>query len=220
MMIFSNGVPKIKVLILVVVAINTEAAHQKNLNAQAISLKTSASKNDVSQIRVLFDSSNQDENSQWQTVNDVVMGGRSDGRFRIMKDGMLEFYGILSLENNGGFASVRSKPRNLKLQKGDTILARVKGDGRQYTLNLYVTQQRVAFSYRVTFQTEKGKWIELRVPLQNFVATSFGRVVTNAGPVNPKQVNSIGFLLGDKKAGPFKLEVDWIKAGVFPAEKE
>lgn len=79
--------------------------------------------------------------------------------------------------------------------------------------------QRVAFSYRVKFQTEKDKWMELRVPLKDFVATSFGRIVTNAGPVNPEQVNSIGFLLGDKKAGPFNLEVDWIKAGALPAEK-
>jgi hypothetical protein len=26
-----------------------------------------------------------------------------------------------------------------------------------------------------------------------------------------EQVNGLGFLLGDKKAGPFKLEVEWIK---------
>jgi len=75
----------------------------------------------------------------------------------------------------------------------------------------------MAFSYRVDFQTKKGEWIEVRAPLKDFVATSFGRIVNNAGPVNAQQVNSIGFLLGDKKAGPFKLEVDWIKAEVAPA---
>lgn len=169
--------------------------------------------------RVLFDFFGPEAAGQWQTVNDVVMGGRSEGRFRFLKDGVLEFYGTLSLENNGGFASVRSKPKKLNLQTGDTIIARVNGDGRLYSLNLYVPQPRVAFSYRVKFQTEKDKWIEVRVPLQDFVATSFGRVVTNARPVNPEQVNSIGFLLGDKKAGPFKLDVDWIKAGVLPPEK-
>ena len=42
-------------------------------------------------------------------------------------------------------------------------------------------------------------------------ATSFGRPVRNAGPVDAGKVNSIGFLLADKKAGPFKLEVEWIK---------
>ena len=70
----------------------------------------------------------------------------------------------------------------------------------------------MAFSYRTEFQTKKDEWIEVRVPLTKFVATSFGRILKNAGPVNSQQVNSIGFLLADKKAGPFKLEVDWIKA--------
>ena len=44
-----------------------------------------------------------------------------------------------------------------------------------------------------------------------FEATSFGRVVKDAGPVDPAEVNALGLLLGDKKAGPFKLEVEWIK---------
>ena len=165
-----------------------------------------------SESRTLFDFSNRDTGNQWQTVNDGVMGGRSDGRFRITKNGELEFFGTLSLENNGGFASVRSRPKRLNLQEGDTLMARVKGDGRRYSLNLYVPRPRVAFSYRVEFQTKKNEWVEVRVPLKDFVATSFGRVVSDTGPVNARQVNSIGFLLGDKKAGPFKLEVDWIKA--------
>ena len=33
----------------------------------------------------------------------------------------------------------------------------------------------------------------------------------DAGPVDADKVNALGFLLGDKKAGPFKLEVGWIK---------
>jgi hypothetical protein len=33
----------------------------------------------------------------------------------------------------------------------------------------------------------------------------------NGGPVDSPEVNALGFLLGDKKAGPFMLEVEWIK---------
>jgi monofunctional biosynthetic peptidoglycan transglycosylase len=60
-------------------------------------------------------------------------------------------------------------------------------------------------------QTKKDEWIEVKLPLDKFVATSFGRVVKDAGPVDPGEANGLGFLLGDKKAGPFKLEVEWIK---------
>jgi hypothetical protein len=61
------------------------------------------------------------------------------------------------------------------------------------------------------FAAKKNEWIEVRIPLGNFLATSFGQVV-NDQPLDPNEVNGIGFLLSDKKAGRFKLEIDWIKA--------
>ena len=159
----------------------------------------------------LFDFPAADAAKQWQAVNDGVMGGVSDGKFRITDDKTMEFFGTLSLENNGGFASVRSKARKLGLETGDTLVAKVRGDGREYTLNLYPNRSRTAFSYRATVKTEKDQWIEIRVPLNQFEATSFGRVVRGAGPVKPEEITSMGVLLGDKKAGPFRMEIEWIK---------
>jgi monofunctional biosynthetic peptidoglycan transglycosylase len=162
---------------------------------------------------VLFEFASPAAAAAWQAVNDGVMGGVSDGRFRITGRQTLEFYGTLSLENNGGFASVRSRPRTLGLEAGDMLAARVRGDGREYQLNLYTAERRTAFSYRAPLRTRAGEWIEVRVPLAGFVATSFGEVVRGAGPVDPAAVTSVGFLLADKLPGPFLLEVEWI--GVF-----
>lgn len=147
----------------------------------------------------------------WQAVNDGVMGGVSEGRFRITERQTLEFYGTLSLENNGGFASVRSRPRKLGLQTGDTLVARVRGDGREYQMNLYTPERMRAFSYRAPVTTRVGEWVEVALPLHRFEATSFGEVLRQAGPVDPRSITSIGFLLGDKTPGPFALEVAWIK---------
>jgi monofunctional biosynthetic peptidoglycan transglycosylase len=149
--------------------------------------------------------------ADWQAVNDGVMGGVSDGRFRITDRQTLEFYGTLSLENNGGFAPVRSRPRALGLRAGDTIVARVRGDGREYQLNLYTGDRRMAFSYRASARTRSGEWIEVRIPLNQFEATAFGQVVAGAGPVDPRSVTSVGFLLAEKTPGPFALEVAWIR---------
>jgi len=167
--------------------------------------------------KVLFDFTGADAAKEWQTVNDGVMGGVSEGKFKITDTKTLEFFGTLSLENNGGFASVRTKARKLGLEKGDTLVAKVRGDGREYTLNLYVNKPLIAFAYRATVPTKKDEWVEIKVPLDKFEATSFGRVVKDAGAVKPEEVNALGFLLGDKKAGPFKLEVQWVK--VEPAAK-
>lgn len=164
--------------------------------------------------KTLFDFSGSEVGEAWSTVNDGVMGGVSEGRFRITDRDTLEFYGTLSLENNGGFASVRSKPKPLGLAAGESLVARLRGDGRTYTLNLYVPTSRVAFSYRAKVQTTAGEWIETTVPLNKFYATSFGRKVPNADPVDASKVNSLGFLLSDKKPGSFKLEVAWVKIGM------
>ena len=162
-------------------------------------------------LKPLFDFAETDAAKEWQTVNDGVMGGVSDGRFKITDTKTMEFFGTLSLANNGGFASVRTKPKNLGLEKGDTLVAKVRGDGREYMLNLYPNKQRVAYSYRATVQTKKDEWIEVNIPLDEFEATSIGRAVKSAGAVKPVEINAIGFMLGDKKAGPFKLEIEWIK---------
>jgi len=161
--------------------------------------------------RILFDFGSEEAAKQWQPVNDGVMGGVSEGRFRITEQGTMEFFGTLSLENRGGFASVRSRPAVLDLKDGDVLVARVRGDGREYYFNLLVPTLRIAYSYRAAFQTKAGEWQEVKVPLKDFQATSFGQPVKDAGPVDASRVSSVGFLLADKTAGPFKLEVEWIK---------
>jgi monofunctional biosynthetic peptidoglycan transglycosylase len=65
---------------------------------------------------LLFAFASPEAAAAWQAVNDGVMGGVSEGRFKITERQTLQFYGTLSLENNGGFASVRSRPRTLALE--------------------------------------------------------------------------------------------------------
>ena len=161
--------------------------------------------------RLLFDFSNPTAAEEWRTVNDNVMGGTSEGKFRI-GDGKLVFYGDLSLENRGGFTSVRSQKDNLKLGEDEGIRIRFKGDGRTYYLSLYVPTLQIAHSYRAAFKTKAGQWQEITVPFDQFQSTAFGQPIEGARPVNPARINSIGFLLADKTAGPFELEVDWIQA--------
>jgi monofunctional biosynthetic peptidoglycan transglycosylase len=160
-------------------------------------------------VRTMFDFAAADVD-QWQIVNDGVMGGLSTSKVGMTADAEMRFYGNLSLKNNGGFASVRSKPRSLGLNTGDALQLRVRGDGRKYTFNLYIPTQRVAFSYQADFETKADEWTEITLPLDSFQAKSFGRPVRDP-KLDPLQVNSIGILLGDKKPGAFQIVVDWIK---------
>ena len=112
----------------------------------------------------------------------------------------------------------RSQPGKLDLSEYDAFVFKVRGDGRTYYANVHVPTRQIAFSYRAEFKTEKDKWQEIRISFKDFRATSFGRIVPDARPFDTSNVESVGFLLGDKKAGPFKLEVAWIK-GILKQSK-
>jgi len=147
----------------------------------------------------------------WQAVNDGVMGGVSDGRFTITDEKTLEFFGTLSLENNGGFASVRTRPTTFDIRAGDTLVVRVKGDGREYVLNVYTRSRRMAFSYRAPLPTTNGVWQDIEIPLADLIPTAFGRRVPGMGPVAPDQINGVGIMLSDKQPGAFRMNLEWIK---------
>ncbi|MHC4743487.1 MAG: CIA30 family protein [Planctomycetota bacterium] len=170
--------------------------------------------------RLLADFSDASAAEKWISVNDDVMGGVSEGGFRITDENTLEFSGNLSLENRGGFTSIRTQPADLNLDGYDKIALRVKGDGRTYYFNLRTSSRRAASSYRASFETRKDAWEEIRINLKDFVYTAYGRIIAGSAPLKANDIQSVGFTLTDKKAGPFRLEVDWIRAEKTAAAKQ
>jgi len=107
--------------------------------------------------KVLFDFAGADAAKERQTVNDGVMGGVSEGEFKIAEQKTMEFFGTLSLQKNSGFASVRTKGKKLGLEKVDKLVVKIRGDGREYSLNRYPNRPLMAFFYRATVQTRKDE---------------------------------------------------------------
>jgi len=161
--------------------------------------------------KTLFDFSTATNASAWQIVNDDVIGGVSTRRFDVMND-VAMFRGEVSLENNGGFASVRSSPARQNLAGLDPFVVRVRGDGRRYKFTVRIESGFDAPIYQCAFKTRRGEWEEHRLALKDFVPTFRGRVLTDVAPLDPAKVVSVGFLVSDRQEGAFKLEVAWIKA--------
>ena len=158
--------------------------------------------------RTVFDFQTATNTAAWQVVNDDVMGGMSQSGFRLANSVAL-FQGEVSLENNGGFASVRSLPARHDLAGCDAFVVRVRGDGRSYKFTARSFDSAI---YQTVFATENGEWEEHRLPLAEFVPTFRGRILSGEPPLDPAKVTSVGFLISDKQEGPFQLEVAWIKA--------
>ena len=86
--------------------------------------------------KMLYDFSDAEAADGWTAINDVVMGGVSSSVLEATEDRTVLFVGRVSLENNGGFASIRSAPRRWDLGAYSGIAMRFRGDGRRYKLNL------------------------------------------------------------------------------------
>jgi hypothetical protein len=162
--------------------------------------------------KILFDFQAETNLAAWQIVNDDVMGGVSTSAFRATTNGTALFTGHLSLENNGGFASVRSLPRRTDLTGCGSFLIRLRGDGRGYKFTVRTDSNLDSPLYQAAFPTQKGEWKELRLPFNRFVPTFRGRVLNDVPPLNPAQVTSVGILIADKQEGPFRLEISSVKA--------
>ena len=145
-------------------------------------------------------------------VDDGVMGGLSQGKMKRAENGNLLFSGTLSLENNGGFSSLRMDVGLLDLEDFQGFELKVKGDGRSYNLRLATDERfrRSPISFQSEFKTERGTWTTVRVPFSALKASWRGMALKTA--FDPAMIEQVGIILADKKPGAFALEVESISA--------
>ena len=158
--------------------------------------------------KLLFDFSKESNLSNWYIVDDVVMGGRSSGQFAINKEGHGQFSGSVSLENNGGFSSVRYQFNTIEDEDISICEIRLKGDGKAYQFRAKRSSYDRA-SYIYNFETS-GEWEVIKVPLTEMYP-SFRGYRLDRPNFTADKLQEIAFLISNKKEETFQLEIDWIK---------
>lgn len=148
----------------------------------------------------------------WTPVNDVVMGGISRGEFTQAQPGIARFSGRVSLENSGGFASVRTAPRAWHTAGATAFVLRVRGDGKRYKFTIRTDDGFDGIQYQCRFEPPASEWQEVRLPVDAFVATFRGRAVPGAPPLATARARTLGLMISDRQAGEFELRIDWIAA--------
>ena len=162
-----------------------------------------------SQVVTMVDPSNNIGIDKWGIVNDGVMGGISQSNIYLNEENNIIFAGNVSLENNGGFASIRRGFDGTQLKESSAFLFRVKGDGNVYKFRL--TMKGSYANYSADFKTMKDQWMDIKIPVENFKPYYFGRSI-RAPKLKVHKVNSIGILISDKQEGDFALKIEYIKS--------
>lgn len=156
--------------------------------------------------QTLVDISKDASLDNWQIVNDGVMGGLSDSAFTIDNEKYGTFKGNISLENYGGFASVKyNLDRNIP--EYSKIALYVRGDKKRYQFRIKASQ-REAYSYVQNFETN-GEWQRIVLDLADFYPTYRGRIL-DLPNYTPSTLSEIRFLIGNKTAESFHLDIDKI----------
>jgi monofunctional biosynthetic peptidoglycan transglycosylase len=152
------------------------------------------------------DFSDPNELQYWYRVNDSVMGGLSRSNLRVV-DNIALFEGILSLANNGGFASVRRIGPIALNGKNDPINLEYLGDGRNYQLRLRTNKTMDGVAYVANFSTSAENWQTISFKENDFTPQFRGRLVSGAPKLSFAEVKQIGFMLADKNPGQFVLAI-------------
>ena len=132
----------------------------------------------------------------WGAVDDVVMGGVSESGIRLGENRAI-FAGVVSTENNGGFASVRTRnfdpAWDLSVYEG--IELRVKGDGKRYKFIIRCEEKWDGIGYSYSFDTVPGEWITVHIPFKKLIPVFRAKTKPDAGAFDASQVCSMQLML-------------------------
>ncbi|QDF75055.1 CIA30 family protein [Shewanella marisflavi] len=152
----------------------------------------------------------------WEIVNDGVMGGRSQSRLSEaltkQQEYILRFSGQVSLENNGGFASVsrslnHEEQHTLQQSNPRRISIEALGDGKRYQLRLKVLKQGQLVGYKAGFTTQAATDGQWSFEPSDFIETFRGNDYPERASPDFTQIIAVGLLIGDGQEGDFELQL-------------
>ena len=154
---------------------------------------------------MIFDFTEEADLKNWPVVNDTVMGGQSAGKIGKDAQGKGLFEGHVSMDNNGGFTSIRYDAGIIKLQGYSKFVIVLKGDGKPYQFRVK-TNSNDYYAYVYSFETT-GTWQTIEIPFSSMAASFRGRGL-NLANFPSDYLEEIGILIGNKTAEDFKLAID------------
>ena len=144
--------------------------------------------------------------AHWRVVDDIVMGGHSEGHFAITEEKHGRFFGHVSLRDDGGFSSVRYRfDTPFALGTGRTVRLHLRGDGSDYQFRIK-PEQALDYVYAMPFATS-GAWETITVDLDRMYPVRRGKRL-DMPDFSGSQIAELGFLIANGKEQSFQLLID------------
>lgn len=151
------------------------------------------------------------DGSNWGVTNDTVMGGRSQGNAQLTEN-TVSYHGRISLENNGGFSSLKSRYAPIDLSGYEYLEMRIKSKGSRFAFTLDMSRRFYLPYYKQLVETESEDWEVIKLKMSDFKLYRMSR--TNKQSLTDEdaaRLIRIGFISDDKREIDFELEIDYIR---------
>jgi len=164
---------------------------------------------------------------KWKIICDKPLDMPTRASFREHELGHASFRGRLRdnlpYGNMDSWAMAKSAETLLDLSANTGLEIGVRGDGKLY--RCIITSGNTEAGYieyvaEIPAKASANKWKVLQLPWKAFKPCFKGGKITGVHvrqvpPLDPSQITSIGFGVGDRQWGTFVLEVELIRAAVF-----
>jgi hypothetical protein len=148
----------------------------------------------------------------WVMISDSVMGGVSKSKLEYTENTMI-LSGDISLDNFGGFASVKTAFGKYDLSQFKGVKIKYKSTNQKFAFTLEDNKNWTLPNYKGNFYSSKADiWEEKTIYFNDFkeyqVGEPTGKKLNDA---NLKNVVRMGIITTEKKEGPFSIEVDYVE---------
>jgi len=151
------------------------------------------------------------DGQDWRIIDDGVMGGLSKGSRSLGEDAMI-FKGEVSLENNGGFSSLRSSYQDFDLSKYEKVVIRLKAKGQILAFTMSVDRRWYMPYFKQQIHLDSENWEVIELPFSEFKTYRIGEQVDyDFSETDAKKVIRIGFITDSKKEGSFEAMIDYVR---------
>lgn len=153
-----------------------------------------------------------EKNQEWVLLSDNIMGGLTKSKIEYTNNSVL-LSGNISLDNYGGFSSIKTKYESVDLSEYNGIKIKFKSTNQKFAFTLEDNQNWTQPNFKREFSPKKDDtWEELIIYFKDFQEIKIGELTGNMMKSKSlKNIVRMGIMTYEKKEGPFSLEVDYIE---------